>query len=142
MARILRPATAFQSHGDTYDPDSSPTYLTWVRKLPCAVCGEVSDVIAHHVRLERSASGVLRGVGKLGDRVSDFQTIPLRSDLHLGFPYSLHSGKEADWWKKKGIDPLMVCGVLNAVYHAGKDVQLAAELLSAMRGRYVKEQQS
>lgn len=71
-------------------------HLRFVATQPCVICGR-SPSHAHHVRFAQS-----RG---LGLKVSDEFTVPLCAIHH----HDLHKvGKEAEWWKARNIDPLMV----------------------------------
>jgi hypothetical protein len=68
-------------------------HIRYVIKQPCLVCGRrPSD--AHHLRFAQ-----LRGLGR---KVSDEFTVPLCRGHHREVH---HSGDEAKWWKKAGIDP-------------------------------------
>lgn len=116
--RIARAPTAFQGpqKGTVDEPKESPAYLRWLRQQPCIVSGGL-NVVAHHVRLERAADGGLRGGLKAGVRVSDFQCVPLRYDLHDNHPGSLHVlNNEKEWWLARSIDPLIVAAVFAAMW--------------------------
>ena len=64
-----------------------------VAKQPCLVCGR-RPADAHHLRFTQSRA--------LGRKVSDEFTVPLCRGHHREVH---HSGDEAAWWKKAGIDP-------------------------------------
>ena len=129
---IKRPATAFAAP-KARKGNRSPSYLSWLRTLPCCVCGSSGDVVAHHVRLERCPSG-FRSYGMLGKRVPDFQCVPLRSDLHDGYAFSLHAGNEADWWRKKEINPMDMAEMLADRWEAGtRSIEDAHEAMTNLR---------
>lgn len=69
------------------------TYLSFIRTLPCLVCGRWS--IAHHLmHAEQSA---------MGKRSGDNWAVPLCADHHS----DLHKfGDEQTWWAMHGIDPI------------------------------------
>jgi hypothetical protein len=75
-------------------------HIRYVIKQPCLVCGRrPSD--AHHLRFAQ-----LRGLGR---KVSDEFTVPLCRGHHREVH---HSGDEAKWWKKAGIDPTLTARAL------------------------------
>jgi ERF superfamily len=91
------------------------THLRFVAKQPCLVCGrEPCD--AHHLRFAQS-----RG---LSLKVSDEFTVPLCRAHHR----ELHrTGKESDWWKKAGLEPISLARKLwleTHPLHASADVVL------------------
>jgi ERF superfamily len=71
-----------------------------VAKRPCLICGrQPSD--AHHLRFAQSRA--------FGRKVSDEFTIPLCRGHHR----EVHrSGNEFDWWKKMGMNPIVVARAL------------------------------
>ena len=125
-SRIAIPGTAFNRSADAHSSDRSQAYLKWLRSLPCLVCGAQNNIVAHHVRLERAAGGGLKSDNMLGKRVPDWQCVPLRDDLHDGFPFSLHTGNEAEWWQRKNIDPLKAARALSGYWlEGGRDAAAA-----------------
>jgi len=76
------------------------THLTFVRTLPCLICGR-QPAHAHHVKYAQQ--------GALGLKVSDEFTVPLCA-LHHD---SLHqAGNERSWWASQAIDPLPIAADL------------------------------
>ena len=71
-------------------------HLRFVATKPCLVCGrQPSD--AHHLRFTQPRA--------LGKKVSDEYTVPLcrfhHDEVH-------RAGKETNWWKARGIDPVAI----------------------------------
>jgi hypothetical protein len=70
-------------------------HLRYVASQPCIICGR-SPGHAHHLRFAQPRA--------LGQKVSDEWTVPLCSTHHR----ALHSvGDEKQWWREKGIDPIV-----------------------------------
>ncbi|MEF1310684.1 DUF968 domain-containing protein [Vibrio mytili] len=69
----------------------SEKYLSFVRKLPCRVCGKTAGV-AHHL--------IGHGEGKVGSKASDIFTIPLCHDHHQ----ELH--RDVNCWERHHGDQL------------------------------------
>ena len=130
MSRVQRPDTAFAGPTVATDPDKCPAYLAWLHDLP-SVVSEGSPVQAHHVRLRRAPDGDLASIGQLGKRVSDFQCVPLTAQEHE----ELHRGNEADWWRRIGLDPLLMAGVLAGYWQSGgRDPAMARRLARIVGG--------
>lgn len=119
MSRVRRPLTAF-STAPPKNQERSKAYLDWIRTLNCCVSGSPFDVIAHHVRLERIGEDDFKSTQRMGKRPSDFQCVPLRTDLHEGYDYSLHkTTSETAWWKAKHLDPLEMALELEMMFGRG-----------------------
>ncbi len=73
-----------------------PEHLAFIRTQPCVICGR-SPSHAHHIRYAQPRA--------MARKVSDEYTVPLcflhHHDVHK-------TGKEQDWWKSRGIDPMAV----------------------------------
>jgi hypothetical protein len=83
-----------------------------VAKRPCLVCGR-RPADAHHLRFAQLPA--------LGRKVSDEFTVPLCRGHHREVH---HSGDEAAWWEKAGIDPTLTARALWLQTHplpAGSD---------------------
>jgi hypothetical protein len=83
-----------------------------VAKQPCLVCGR-RPADAHHLRFAQLPA--------LGRKVSDEFTVPLCRGHHRELH---HSGNEATWWEKTGIDPTVTARALWLETHpppAGSD---------------------
>ena len=81
-----------------------PKFLSWQHKLCCCItltlAGNYTDqrrVDAHHIRL---------GLYALGMKNDDSMTVPLRHDFHTGYPQSLHTVGEENFWREHGINPV------------------------------------
>jgi ERF superfamily len=70
-----------------------PEHVKSVAKQPCLVCGR-RPADAHHLRFAQNRA--------LSRKVSDEFIVPLCRGHHREVH---HSGDEASWWKKAGIDP-------------------------------------
>ncbi|MDG2639217.1 DUF968 domain-containing protein [Vibrio parahaemolyticus] len=85
----------------------SEKYLSFVRKLPCRVCGKTAG-IAHHL--------IGHGEGKMGSKSSDMFTIPLchvhHQNLHLDM--NAWEGQHGDqlWHVKETINRALVVGAI------------------------------
>ena len=60
-------------------PPRSRTYLTWIRTLPCAICGETRGIEASHT-----------GPHGIGQKSSDYSAIPLCDKHHRTASDSYH----------------------------------------------------
>jgi hypothetical protein len=78
-----------------------PSYVDFVRSLPCCVpgCGR-GDVQPHH-HIARGAGG------------SDLSTVPLCAFHHLG---DLHASSAGSFWERHGLDPWRVIAETLAEY--------------------------
>ena len=75
-------------------------HVRYVTRQACLICGRrPSD--AHHLRFAQSRA--------LSRKVSDEFTVPLCRGHHREVH---HSGDEASWWKKAGIDPTLTARAL------------------------------
>ena len=75
-------------------------HLRFVAQKPCLLCGR-SPSDPHHLRFAQRRA--------LGLKVSDEFTVPLCRGHHREVH---HSGDEAKWWQKAGIDPIRVARAL------------------------------
>lgn len=124
-ARIPR---ALPQHNPKPRPQvRSANHKTFIRQLPCAVCGLVPSEAAH-IR-----SGTDGGIGmKPGDRF----TLPLCHFHHL----EQHSVGERSFYADLGIDPT---GLANRLWTVSGDLRAGIRLiertrLSILRKRYTK----
>jgi hypothetical protein len=75
-------------------------HVRYVTQQPCLICGRrPSD--AHHLRYAQNRA--------LSRKVSDEFTVPLCRGHHREVH---HSGDEATWWSKAGIDPIVTARAL------------------------------
>lgn len=87
-----------------------PKHLVWIRTLPCLVSGVHAGVEAAHVRYadHRFAK---RSVG-VGEKPDDKWVVPLSCGLHRTDSDAQHKSNEREWWRKRGIDPVIVAAGL------------------------------
>jgi hypothetical protein len=84
-----------------------PTYLAYVRTLPCVVCNKAGPSDAAHLRSASLWYGK-RQTG-LGEKPDDKWTLPLCRYHHT----EQHSGNELSWWARIGVgDPFAIAVTL------------------------------
>jgi hypothetical protein len=90
----------FQMIADTAAPvpDRSPEYLAWIRTLGCVICARESGGATV---VEAAHTNVL-GARGLGQKTSDFSTVPLCSGHHREYPDSYHFLGEEEFSRKHG----------------------------------------
>ena len=76
-----------------------PAYLDKIRECPCVICGAQAE--AAHVRMSSAAYGKTNGR-------NDKWCLPLCPHDHRLGPDAQHNSGEAEWWARKGIDPLEI----------------------------------
>ena len=85
----------------------SEKYLSFVRKLPCRVCGKAAG-IAHHL--------IGHGEGNMGSKASDLFTIPLCHDHHQELHRDVHSWEclhgDQLWHVKETIKKALIVGAV------------------------------
>lgn len=124
-----RPDTAFANAPTKDRPQKEPKFLAFLREQPCIVSGcHTGDVIAHHVRLRRTPTGHLHGHNQAGKRPPDSQCVPLSDYLHQQAPDALHKGREADFWARFGVDPLVAADLYYEHYASGCRGPLSTEI--------------
>jgi hypothetical protein len=79
--------------------DADETYLRYVRRQPCCICGGI-DVEAHHLRVGSINEGVTPP--GMGQRSSDRWAVPLCNRHHR----ELHNMGDREFWASYGIDPI------------------------------------
>jgi len=78
-------------------------HLSFVRLLPCCICGDATMTEAAHVRYGEPRAGK-RPTG-MGEKPSDCWTIPLCNKHHR----EQHEfGNERLWWMKQSRDPIFI----------------------------------
>ena len=77
-------------------------HLAFIRTLPCCVTGK-NGCVAHHLTVGRN---------RMGRKAGDDETVPLLPKMHDGFPGSLHSIGESNFWNRAGIDPSQLAEAL------------------------------
>lgn len=86
----------------------SGQHLTFIRTLPCLICGSRRNTQAAHIRAANPIYGK-RHTG-LGEKPSDRFCLPCCSDCH----HEQHQGNELAFWQAHGIDPFQVAAALFA----------------------------
>jgi hypothetical protein len=91
-----------------------------VAKQPCLICGR-RPADAHHLRIAQSPA--------LGRKVSDEFVVPLCRGHHREVH---HSGDEAAWWNKIGVDPTISARALWLKSHPLLPIRPGRESTSAL----------
>lgn len=110
--------------------EESGAYLAFLRKLPCVLTGK-RPVEAAHIRFADKAWG--KPLTGIGVKPSDRWCLPLSPDKHR----EQHAaGNERTWWKKQGVDPLVVATRLyfEAAGDLAKGEAIILEIRAAMGG--------
>jgi len=85
----------------------SEKYLSFVRKLPCRVCGKTAG-IAHHL--------IGHGEGKMGSKASDMFTFPLCNEHHQQLHHDVNTWERQHgdqlWHVKETINRALVVGAV------------------------------
>lgn len=105
-------------------------HLAWIRTLPCLVTGSTYEVEAAHVRyadprFAKPAVGI-------GIKPSDSWVVPLCAVEHRTGKGAQHSMNERQYWRGKGIDPVLVAAAL--WMNSGDDEAAALILRTARAG--------
>jgi hypothetical protein len=104
----------------------SNDHLKFIRSLPCAICGSRNHVQAAHIRMPNLVYGK-RQTGA-GEKPSDKFATPLCADHHA----EQHTGGEAEFWKRHGLDPFFIAC---ALYANSGDEDAAADVITLARSR-------
>lgn len=126
--RLVPPPTAFRSPSRRSRKPrvKNESHLDFIRRLPCAVCGDRATVEAAHIRFGNLLLGK-RQVG-MGERPDDRWTVPLCSQHHR----EQHRGNERGWWAAQGADPTQIAAGL--ALHSG-DHDVCEQIIAAWRAR-------
>lgn len=117
--------------------ERDPQHLTFIRSLPCVICGSVDDQIhAAHIRAAAIRYGK-RQTG-MGEKPDDRWTLPLCAAHHVFGRDAVHKdGDEVRWFHEHGINPfvtaLALFGATGKEDEARTIIQLAS--LSDPRGQ-------
>lgn len=93
-----------------------PSFLAFLRKLPCCVCGAHPPVQAAHLRFGCPERG--KPSAGLGTKPDDRWAVPLCPSCHLDGPAAQHRQGEARFWSRAGIDPFAVAEALYGRFRA------------------------
>lgn len=92
-------------------------FLMWIRGLPC-VAGLVHGGCSGRVQAAHFRASVPgRPNPGMGRKPDDRWSTPLCAGHHL---YDQHRGGELGFWRRLGIDPVILCGDLYAAYQAAR----------------------
>lgn len=102
----------------------SSDHLKFIRSLPCVVCGSRKNVQAAHIRMANRVYGK-RETG-MSEKSSDKFCTSLCAEHHA----EQHTGNEAEFWKRYGLDPFFIATALYA--HSG-DEETASDVIKLAR---------
>lgn len=89
--------------------EKDASYLDLIRELPCLCCGIEPCGEAAHVRMNNAAFGKRQAVGAKPD---DKWSVPLCADCHRNDSNSQHRMGEQEFWRRVGLNPLLICEAL------------------------------
>lgn len=104
--------------------EESGAHLAFIRRLPCVITGK-RPVDAAHIRYAAKAWG--KPQTGVGTRADDRWSVPLHHDVHM----DQHAAGERAWWKKQGIDPLVLAHRL--FFEAAGDVAKGEAIIAETR---------
>jgi len=87
----------------------SDAYLSFIRLLPCVICGDNTSVEAAHIRFA-DPRAAKRPTG-MGERPDDVWALPVCGDHHR----LQHTANERLFWERAGIDPIFIALALNRI---------------------------
>ena len=124
--RILRPSTAFSVAGSRrkHPRIENRNYLSFIRRLPCVVCGTRQRIEAAHIRMGNPLYG--KPSAGMQEKPSDTFTVPLCAAHHD----EQHSMNEAQFWMALAIDPLRLA---LALFDATGDDDRAEQIIRSHR---------
>ncbi len=108
--------------------DKDDKHLAAVRQCMCLSCGKDPAGVAAHVRM--SAPG--KPITGIGIKPDDKYTLPLCPTCHTDSPEAQHEVGEVHFYRKLGIDALVVCARLYAV---SPDVEAMRAVIQAARAK-------
>lgn len=103
-----------------------PDHLAFVRTLPCVCCGDDTSTEAAHVRMKDPR--IAKPITGMQIKPDDKFTLPLCGKHHR----EQHEGSEAEFWKSKQTDPVLLS---LAIFAASVD-QDAQEAERIIRERF------
>lgn len=111
--------------------ESRPTYLAWIRTLPCVLTGQYG-VDAAHLSAANDIVGHF-GRGK-AQKADDTWVLPLVRALHD----EQGSMNELEFWRRHGFNPYLACLVLFrifTIYPTDVATEVATKIISKGIGR-------
>lgn len=126
--RILRPSTAFSVAGSRrkHPRIENKNHLSFIRKLPCVVCGTRRHVEAAHVRMGNPLYG--KPPAGMAEKPDDKWAVPLCPPHHD----EQHSMNEAQFWVALAVDPLQLA---LALFNSTGDEERAEQIVRSHRGQ-------
>lgn len=133
--RIIPPSTAFSltSSRRKHPRIENKNHLSFIRKLPCVVCGTRRNVEAAHVRLGSSLYG--KPQAGMQEKPDDKWSVPLCPKHHD----EQHSMNEAAFWTALSIDPLQLSLALS---DSAGDEDRAEHIIRSHRGVSLHEEEN
>jgi 5-methylcytosine-specific restriction endonuclease McrA len=125
LAKITRPATAFQKPTQRRKRQKAPNHLKFIRSLPCLVCATTNSEAAHIRFADRTVGKRETGMGEKPD---DTFCVPLCEECHRTGSNSQHSMGEAKFWHWHYID---VTKVALALWTATGDYERGLMIVEA-----------
>lgn len=126
-ARIPIHPEAFSRLRSKRPRQRSGDHLKFIRSLPCVVCGSRNNIHAAHIRMANRVYGK-RDTAGVGAKSDDKFCTPLCAEHH----HEQHTGGEAEFWKRHGLDPFFISTALYA--HSG-DEDAAVDVITLARTR-------
>lgn len=105
-----------------------PAHLAWLHTLSCCVTGSQDDIIAHHL--------LSTGDRGTSQKAPDWEAVPMRADLHLGHPHSLHTQVPKDYTEQEWFSRNLVSNVIQLaerLYKLSGDNEAAEWILNNHR---------
>jgi hypothetical protein len=127
--RILRPSTAFSVAGSRrkHPRVENRNHLSFIRRLPCIVCGTRVRIEAAHIRMGNPLYG--KPQAGMGEKPSDQFVLPLCMRHHD----EQHAMNEAQFWMALAIDPLRLA---LALFDSTADEERAEQIIRSHRGEH------
>ena len=82
-------------------PIRAPKHLAYVRTFPCAECGDINEIQAHHLT-------IIKGGGGMSRKTDDCWVVPLCASCH----YYLHWFGEQPYWTERKLEPKIYAALL------------------------------
>ncbi len=102
--------------------EKDDAHLSFLRGLPCVVCGDDTTTEAAHVRY--ADPRIAKPNSGLQAKPHDRFALPVCGRHHR----EQHTHKERAWWESKGIDPIFYA---LALYGCSGDHQTGSEIIRA-----------
>lgn len=116
LGAVRRPRQHFAQH------------LAFIRTLPCLTTGLIGSTEAAHIRFASLAHGK-RETGK-SEKPDDCWSVPLSASEHR----DQHAMNEREFWRRAGIDPLVVAALLFA--SSGNEPAACQIIIAAQQGAF------